>query len=237
MKWFKHYHNADTSRKLCLLIESHGVAAYGHYWLLLELLCEKYKADETKILVTEGELCRKLRKPFPKKMKTFLEVFRNLSLFNYKVHEKTFEFEVGILSELKQKDFRKPQINSAPTANKPPLREKRIRDKSEEEDVLQTTSKKPQITEQDVINAWDKLNQKISNRFQLTRNQVNKLIVLNSLVTREQFFEAIDRLKLDPWFIDQDKKNQDMILIEDVITRTFQKATPQELREDFVNEN
>jgi hypothetical protein len=125
MKWFKHFHNADSSHKLALLMENHGKSAYAEYWLLLELLCEKYKGDEEQIEVTEGELCRKLRRPFPKKMKTFLKALQNLSILDYKENEKTFKFETRILWELKQKDFARARRESKPEAIKSPPREKR----------------------------------------------------------------------------------------------------------------
>lgn len=245
MKWFKHYHNADTSHKLCLLMEQYGVESYGRYWLLLELLCEKYKGDELEIEVTEGELCRKLRKPFPKKMKTFLEVLANLSLFNYKVFGKTFKFETSMLSELKQKDFRRPQLDRNLTAKKSPLRvkSKEIRVKREEEeeeesdlDQHQKQSEVLHITQDHVLNAWQKLGNRVAGFF-LARSQLNKLIELNKIMNLENYNLAIERLKADPFYLNAQNKSIDMILSDEVLLRTFQKENQSDLRARLSCEN
>jgi len=168
MKWFKHFHNADSSHKLALLMENHGKSAYAEYWLLLELLCEKYKGDEQQIEVTEGELCRKLRRPFPKKMKTFLKALQNLSILDYKENEKTFKFETRILWELKQKDFARARKESKPEAIKSPLREKR-EEKREKNNIL---SGKPDSVAE-IINL---LNSKAGTKFKPKSANTVKLI-------------------------------------------------------------
>lgn len=154
MKWFKHYHNADTSHKLSLLIEEHGKVAYAEYWLLLELLCEKYEDPsdkKVKVEVTEGEICRKIRKPFPKKMKTFLKALQNLSLLDYEVSGKTFKFEAPILWKLKQKDYKRERLESYSKAKKSPLREKREEKREKRED----NNSSQRFAPDKLINLWN----------------------------------------------------------------------------------
>ena len=59
MHYFKHYHNASTSLKLQRLIHEGGVAAYGYYFLMLELLCEKFDGETIRIELFERELVNK----------------------------------------------------------------------------------------------------------------------------------------------------------------------------------
>jgi len=243
MQWFKHYHNADTSHKLALLIENHGKIAYAEYWLLLELLCEKYQGDEVEILVTEGELCRKLRKPFPKKMKTFLESLQNLSILDYKVFKKTFKFETRILWELKQKDFKRARHESDNEATETLLRDKReeIRDKREEYTPTTTQqenfSAEPlEISEKCVLETWEALGHKVKG-YALTRKQLKKLIELNKIMDLEKYKESIDRLSKDSFYLNSANKSIDMIISEEILIRSFQKPNASELREAMIDEN
>jgi len=148
-----------------------------------------------------------------------------VTIVNYDTYQDPSRYENRTTAE--QTDARLPENCRMINKN-----EKNDKNKKNEEEVVQL-----QITEQDVTNAWDALGNKVTSQFMLSRSQQHKLIELNNLITREQFFQGIERLKFDPWFNQQSNKSLDMILSEEVITRTFQKSTPQELRGELVDEN
>lgn len=61
MQYFKHYHNADSSTFIQKLINDHGLVAYAQWFLMLELLCEKFDGEATLIELTRSEVALKLR--------------------------------------------------------------------------------------------------------------------------------------------------------------------------------
>jgi hypothetical protein len=124
MKWIKHYHNASSSIKLQNLVERLGVEGYGRYWLLLELLCEKYEGDELVIDVHFKEISTKIQINWAKKLEDFLRILEEFSLISFEISGKIYKIEAPILWKLKQKDFKRERQQSVADAPKPPLREK-----------------------------------------------------------------------------------------------------------------
>lgn len=128
MKWFKHYSNADSSLKLQKILDEMGVEGYAHYWLLLELLCEKYDGESTIIELHFNEISAKVRIKFSKKLEKVLQKFADFSLFSLEIRGKVYKINAPILLKLKQKDFKRSRPESDSVAPTPPLRDK-IEDK------------------------------------------------------------------------------------------------------------
>lgn len=60
MKWFKHYTNASLSHKLNLLRDKYGLEGYARYWLLVELLAEKFDGENTTFEIHPRTLSQQL---------------------------------------------------------------------------------------------------------------------------------------------------------------------------------
>lgn len=218
--------------KLQQLIEKLGVEGYGRYWLLLELLCDKYEGESLTINLHFNEISAKIQINWEKKLENFLGILSEISLISWEKDGKIFKIEAPILWELKQKDFKRARHESETKATRPPLREKRKEKREKREDVEEEHPQKPlalKITENHVLKSWEKLGN-YTKGFHLTRKQVHKLIDLNSVLTVEMYDQAIDRLKLDPFFNNAENKSVDMILSEEVLLRTFQKENQVDLR-------
>lgn len=105
MRWFKHYSNASTSLKLQKLRDrKRGKEAYCEYWLLLELLCEKFDGIETKIQLSWKEVGTKLEVR-SNRVGTILELYASLNLIEFNSVGTELEINAPILLELKDKDF------------------------------------------------------------------------------------------------------------------------------------
>lgn len=106
MKWFKHYSNASSSLKLQSLISELGVEGYGQYWLLLELLCEKFDGESPEVTLFFDEISAKVRIKFTKKLETFLQKLSDFHLLSFQISGKFYKIEAPILLDLQSKDFK-----------------------------------------------------------------------------------------------------------------------------------
>lgn len=131
MKWFKHYSNASDSVKLSRLVDELGVEGYGRYWLLLELLCEEYDGESTEFEVHFRKISAKVQIKFSKKLETFLQKLADFYLIEFRVVGKVYKLSAPILSELKNRDFKKARHDRAESAPKNKIK-KKIKDKEKE---------------------------------------------------------------------------------------------------------
>lgn len=99
MKWFKHFSDAYTNFKLRELLCTHGVEAYGLYWLCLELVAQQGKQfrikkekswKKTIIFWTEMEEAR---------VDELLDAFADLNLIDKK------QLKMGVLSVPKMQEY------------------------------------------------------------------------------------------------------------------------------------
>lgn len=104
MKWFKHFYNASSSMKLQRVIDEFGVEGYGHYFLLLELLTEKFDGSSTEIELHFEEISAKVRIKFSKKLETFVQKLADFSLLSFQISGKVYKIDCPILLELQDKD-------------------------------------------------------------------------------------------------------------------------------------
>lgn len=131
MQFFKHYHNASSSIKLQQLIHKGGAEAYGLYWLLLEILCEKFDGIDPDIELFAGELARKLGVRSDK-VSTFLQLCDKFALISVQVEELIYKVHCPILLELQDRDFKRARKDRATKApkNKIKNKDKELRDKN-----------------------------------------------------------------------------------------------------------
>lgn len=138
MKWFRHFHNASSSIKIQLLIDELGVEGYGHYFLLLELLTEKFDGKSAKVDLHLDEICSKVRIKFSKKLEKFVQKLADFSLLSYEISGKVYKFDCPILLELQDKDSkynRKKRSGSEKLANNR-IKNKNIDKEEEEEEYI-----------------------------------------------------------------------------------------------------
>jgi hypothetical protein len=128
MPWFKHYNNAKSSLRLQQLLNEGGVLAYGQYWLLLELLCQKFDGVNHLIKCNSKEIAVQLNIK-PSRTIVVLELLSSCSLVQFNLTGVVFEIDAPILSELKAKDFKRKRQERVGEAEKPP---KEIRYKNKE---------------------------------------------------------------------------------------------------------
>lgn len=105
MKWFRHFSNASTSLKLNELIDKLGIKGYGQYWLLVELLNEKFDGlDASSIKVHQSELLTSLRLRYVGTLGELLGNMKGLELLDYTRDERVYSFNCPMLFELMDKD-------------------------------------------------------------------------------------------------------------------------------------
>lgn len=103
MKWIRHFTNASESLKLQKLLGEMGSDGYGKYWLLLELLGQKFDGEDTFIELHFLEISTKVQIKFTKKLETFLQKLSDFSLISYEISGKVYKVYAPILRELQDK--------------------------------------------------------------------------------------------------------------------------------------
>lgn len=127
MKWFKHYSNASTSQKLNIIMDKHGLDGYAKYWLLVELLAEKFDGNEPIFLLHYTTIKQRLRAYHNKITRTFLEDLDNVGLMSVKCKDNLYTIYFPKLLEIKDNHTRNLQVKTKPLA---PREEKNRTDKN-----------------------------------------------------------------------------------------------------------
>lgn len=104
MKYFRHFSNASSSLKIQKVLDQMGLEGYAQYFLLLELLNEKFDGKNTKIELHFNEISAKVRIKFSKKLETFVQKLADFSLLSYQLSGKVYEIDCPMLLELMDKD-------------------------------------------------------------------------------------------------------------------------------------
>lgn len=81
MRWFKHMTSANRDESLLQIRDEFGVAGYGVYWIILELIGEKITEKNESFLKLSKKNWRKFCEFSPKKFQKFLKTCENLELF------------------------------------------------------------------------------------------------------------------------------------------------------------
>ena len=136
MKYFRHFSNASTSLKVQMILSDMGLEGYAQYFLLLELLNEKFDGKNTKVELHSDEISSKVRIKFSKKLETFIQKLANFSLLSFELSGKVYKIDCPILLELMDKDSkynRKKRVTCEKNATLD-IEEEEEEDKEEEEE-------------------------------------------------------------------------------------------------------
>lgn len=114
MKWFKHFSNASTSLRLNRLIDQRGLKGYAQYWLMLELLTDKFDGSNTNIHLHVSEIIGHVRVRNQPKVDELLVTLSSYDLLTFVTSGKFYEIDCPILFELQSRDskYNKPQKRS-----------------------------------------------------------------------------------------------------------------------------
>lgn len=134
------------------------------------------------------------------------------------------------------------QVNNRRTTSEQQMdtnkNDKNKNNEKEGEEVVLHQQKMPDklsITEECVRKTWlDLTGAHLA--FNLTRTQLNKLIALNLVMDLEKYKQAIERLKIDPFFLKAENKSVDMILSDEILLRVFQKENQIDLRQRMITD-
>lgn len=124
--WFKHYHNADTSKDLGPLIDILGLEGYARYWLLVELLYENFDGTQDEFKIPTSRVLTKLKMKSKRgltKFKTGLNHFH--SGFEIEITDFYVVFKTSICAELLHPEFKRSrQRQDTDKANNKEIRKK-----------------------------------------------------------------------------------------------------------------
>jgi len=133
MQFFKHYHNADSSKEIQIIIKKYGLKGYAHWFLLLELMCEKFDGESSIVELTTSEVASKLR---IKSSRVHSVITQFESLLHNQSNKDDFIIIIDcpLLLDLQDRDYkyaRKVRVDSdAKKKNKD--KDKRIKNKKKE---------------------------------------------------------------------------------------------------------
>jgi len=123
----KHYNTASSSITIQEIFKKGGHKAYAIYWLLIELLSQKFDGECVKIELHEQELVKHLRVRSDCLVKE-LQKSCNSSLSLLERVESLFVFEAPILLDLLHRDYKRARTERVQSAPK----NKELRKKKEE---------------------------------------------------------------------------------------------------------
>lgn len=83
MKWFKHYTGASRSEKLNALRDKYGLEGYARYWLLVELLAEKFDGTDTTFRIHKRTMSQQLGYYRHTMSEQWLNNGQTLGLYNF----------------------------------------------------------------------------------------------------------------------------------------------------------
>lgn len=128
MQFFKHYHNASSSLTIQKMIKDHGLLSYAHWFLFLEIACEKFDGVTSEIEFSLLELSQKL-KIKPARVRSVLGQFSSLVEVRHNSDDFILKIDCPILLDLQDKDYKysanKRRTNGA---------KNKIKNKDKEED-------------------------------------------------------------------------------------------------------
>ena len=124
MKWFKHHTDASRSEKLMVLIDKFGVEGYGRYWLLVELLAEKFDGKDANFRIHNNTIKRGLFIYHGKMVQRLLECIDDVGLMSLSCSDDIWSIYCPKLLEIKDNHTRNLQVKTKLVA--PRIEENRI---------------------------------------------------------------------------------------------------------------
>jgi len=108
MKWFKHYSNARISNALTEILAIHGPKGYGRYWLLLELMCEKFDGEnDTKFIFDTAHLKQTCGFHRNQDLIKFLSSLNQVGIMSHTSRNQVIEINTDILLRLQGRDYKR----------------------------------------------------------------------------------------------------------------------------------
>lgn len=163
MQWFKHYSSASISVKLSSLIDELGVAGYGRYWLLLELLANTWDGESTFIDLHFNTIHKQLQYYKKTMTKQFLNnraivsvLFNDCSPIVSDSAPIVYSFNTSILLDLQSRDFKISKRKRVSTA---PKSKNKIKNKNIyiEDNLNSDLIKNNSVTENEVAQCFNEI--------------------------------------------------------------------------------
>jgi len=153
MRWFKHMSGSGQDEKLMRLKDEFGMAGYGVYWSILEIIASQMNPDNQQTSVTFSlKNWRKVTDFSPQKLQVFVTFASNLKLFSSEMNGKELTINCPNLLKFKdeysKKAERKPADNSGQVSGHTPSSEKE--QSTEKEQIKETSTKKYSSDDLDV---------------------------------------------------------------------------------------
>jgi hypothetical protein len=127
VKWFKHYSDASTSQKLNVLMDKYGLEGYARYWLLIELLAEKFDGKDPTFQLHLNTIKQRLRTYHTKIIERFLKDIGESLLMSVECDDKLYTIYCPKLLEIKDNHTRNLQVKTKSLA---PRKEKKRKEKN-----------------------------------------------------------------------------------------------------------
>lgn len=135
MKYFRHFSNASSSLKVQRILDEMGLKGYAQYFLLLELLNEKFDGESTKVSVHLNEIAAKVRLKFDKSLTNFIQKLSDFELISFQLSGKVYEIDCPILLELMDRDSKFNRTKRVANAKTTTLEEEVELDKEVEKEL------------------------------------------------------------------------------------------------------
>jgi hypothetical protein len=116
MKWFKHYTDASRSEKLASLREKTGLEGYAKYWLLVELLAEKFDGNCTTFRINKKTLGIHLGYYRHTLALQWLDIGQTLGLYKFHCEDHVYVIVFDKLLEIKDNHTRNLQVTTKSVA-------------------------------------------------------------------------------------------------------------------------
>jgi len=167
MQYFKHYHNASSSLSVQKIVKEHGLVGYAQWFLLLELLCEKFDGESELVTVTVHEIANKLRSK-PHLIVQCMDRFKGLADIKANIDDFQLIIECPLLLDLQDKDYRyaakKRRENAKKSGSCDSKNKNKEEDKEEDKDKEYKTSER-KSSEESSAEIHEKLNDEFLNPF------------------------------------------------------------------------
>lgn len=196
MQYFKHYHNASTSISIQKIMKEHGVLGYGQWFLLLELLCEKFDGESDLIRVTTAEVVQKLRTK-PAGVRQVLARFAGLADILEDIDGFEIIIRCPLLLDLQDRDFKRARKERGQGAPKKKNKSKDKEEDKEEEREVEYFSNPEKVNFSQVAELF---NQKLADERISHENFLQSGEVVSNFVEKQKEFGLYSLSNWEPIF-------------------------------------
>lgn len=112
MKWFGHLSNTHEQESICALIDEHGMAGYGMYWIVKEKIAQKMGVDNLCSVTFSIKNWASFAKVSCKKFEKFAKTLSELSLFEIEIIDKKMKITSQEMLDLRD-EYTKKQLRKS----------------------------------------------------------------------------------------------------------------------------